>query len=985
MKIIIFLFLLVYSLFSSQRRLVEEIPGRVFKFNYSEFENLISRQISRDKISGIKVVFPVEGVDTFFILRENDLFESRIPGILTFDGISQDGKSSLKLSLYDHKLNAIVKTPSGYYTIEPYKTKDGELRIYNAATEFDNKFDCYAGYNETSESIKKSLNSGKLSVVNFPLGSQIRKFRFAAAATAEFTQLAGGQDAAVAELAIMVNLINKIFESELSVSFTMVQETINKSIIFTDSSIDPFPTVSSPDAGNSQAAFNSMNASGLLPYANYDMGHTFHLITGSGAAGEAGGQPCSNTSKALAWSSYSLSVPKSFAINIIVHEIGHQFSAWHSYNAVGGSSAGSTFCTQGWDSSSAVEPGSGITLQSYPTNCNYPNDQRNLGDRGIYFHAKSLDQMLATIANISCYTLQSSNNIPPAANAGVDITVPKSTPFVLRGLANDSDNTNLSYTWEQVDVATASDKGAFGATIAGAGGYTAVNSITAPLFKSEQSVYTTERYFPKTKFVLNNQNNPPTREAEALPMVARNMKFRFTVRDNNPGNGGVDSDDINVNVSNDGPLKVTYPNAAGVTLTAGTNVTILWDVNSTNNLKDKVNILLSLDGGSTFPIELGKNVDNSGVFTTSISNYPNTSTARIKIVGVINPYAEFYDISDNNFTLVSGCGAYSSYINPDLNITALQGSPATNLNMTAPPAAGNPYTTKTFTYNQPSIDNGIIVYSNSNLVTPVVSESSYPTHTFSFRVTKSGMYVFKQNNGLIISIHTGFPATLTTFIVSNSYGTLSYGINTSTTPILLNAGTDYYFVGADYSDPASSDIYSFNVDGPGMMYETITTPSGFNYTFGAFNNSTGKITMLSSTANFTGLVPGSYTVKGISYSTAISDPSIFLGQTINEIRGSGYCLNESSNFRSLTITGTLAVQDLKTKTELIITPNPATDFIKVINGKTIEYYEIYDTSGRKIKLGEYEGEINCRELTPGGYILILYSPDRIYNKTFIKK
>ena len=104
------------------------------------------------------------------------------------------------------------------------------------------------------------------------------------------------------------------------------------------------------------------------------------------------------------------------------------------------------------------------------------------------------------------------------------------------------------YTWEQYDVATANDKGALGSSIVGTGGYYAVNSTTAPLFRSQMSSTVLDRNFPKLTHILNSANDPAVGEGENLPQVARNMKFRFTVRDNRAGGGGVDSDETIVTV-----------------------------------------------------------------------------------------------------------------------------------------------------------------------------------------------------------------------------------------------------------------------------------------------------------------------------------------------------------------------------------------------------------------------------------------------------
>ena len=139
------------------------------------------------------------------------------------------------------------------------------------------------------------------------------------------------------------------------------------------------------------SGFNTLNTNGTLAYSLYDIGHTFHVITSGGAQGQAGTQPCTNSSKARAWSQWTLTLPKSITANLIVHEMGHQFGAGHTYNAVGGSTGSPTFFSFVWSSVSAVEPGAGTTIMSYGNNCTTPNNQTNTGNNGLnYFNAKSL-------------------------------------------------------------------------------------------------------------------------------------------------------------------------------------------------------------------------------------------------------------------------------------------------------------------------------------------------------------------------------------------------------------------------------------------------------------------------------------------------------------------------------------------------------------------------------------------------------------------
>ena len=52
----------------------------------------------------------------------------------------------------------------------------------------------------------------------------------------------------------------------------------------------------------------------------------------------------------------------------------------------------------------------------------------------------------------SCATPISNGNNIPLADAGINYSIPKATPFILKGSATDVDGTSaLTYNWEQID------------------------------------------------------------------------------------------------------------------------------------------------------------------------------------------------------------------------------------------------------------------------------------------------------------------------------------------------------------------------------------------------------------------------------------------------------------------------------------------------------------------------------------------------------
>lgn len=109
-----------------------------------------------------------------------------------------------------------------------------------------------------------------------------------------------------------------------------------------------------------------------------------------------------------------------------------------------------------------------------------------------------------------------------------------------------------------------------------------------------------------------------------------------------------------INTTN--PFLVTDPNVGSVLWHFGANEIVTWDVSSTDLAPincANVNILLSIDGGFTFPYTLAANTPNDGSETVLIpttGGLPqiNTNQARIKVQSVGNI---FFDMSNANFSI----------------------------------------------------------------------------------------------------------------------------------------------------------------------------------------------------------------------------------------------------------------------------------------------------------------------------------------------
>jgi hypothetical protein len=112
-------------------------------------------------------------------------------------------------------------------------------------------------------------------------------------------------------------------------------------------------------------------------------------------------------------------------------------------------------------------------------------------------------------------------------------------------------------------------------------------------------------------------------------------------------------------------VTVTSPNG-GEALVMGTNHDITWTATD-NDAVTGVDILLSNDGGATFPVSIATNEPNDGSYTWLVPNTP-TPSARIKIIATDSSFLTAEDESDGNFIIGPPPSAA-----PEITLTAPNG------------------------------------------------------------------------------------------------------------------------------------------------------------------------------------------------------------------------------------------------------------------------------------------------------------------------
>ena len=473
-----------------------------------------------------------------------------------------------------------------------------------------------------------------------PNGDNLRTYRLAVAATEEYTAFFGdNRTAAQQAIVSSVATFNGILNRELNVHLDLI---MNLDIIFGGDhpTSDPFSSNLNSALGQNQTLLDTEIGS-----ANYDVGHVFGTFSGGLATLNSAGIDGIKAQGASGTSSPSGS---SFDL-LAIHEFGHQFGATHTFNGSDSARNGAT----------AYEPGSGSTIMSYagilPAVFQEPPFGNNLqNDPDDYFHAGSIDQMVSHFEDLDTAgvgTITAAVNQIPVVNAGADFTIPAGTPFRLSTTGSDADGDTLFYNFEQFDVGAAQDVDPLDA-----------DNGSSPLFRSfEPAVADSSgsftRVFPQLDDILNGLGDISSgplsvTKGEQLPTTTRELNFRATARDQQ---GGTNGDDVQINVVDTGAqFELTNLNVAA-TLTGGASQEITWQVAGTTangiNVSD-VEILLSTDGGLTFPTSLAT-TSNDGSHTLNLPNI-DTTTARFQIKAVDNI---FFDITNANVTIAANGAA----------------------------------------------------------------------------------------------------------------------------------------------------------------------------------------------------------------------------------------------------------------------------------------------------------------------------------------
>lgn len=546
--------------------------------------------------------------------------------------------ASGKLDLTEFGFHGMIRSPNGDIYIDPYCKWNVNDYISYYTTDFNKPFN-ERGICEgviDNGSINKTASTNAICA-----GANLKTYRLAVGCTGEYARAACGTGTntpttaqILAKVVTSVNRVDGVYETEVAVKLVLVATT---TLVLYGVPGTGYTTAENNNANTLISKSQSLITS-QIGSANFDIGHTFS--TGGGGLAQLG-CVCNSGSKASGITGSPSPVGDAYDIDYVAHEMGHQFGGNHTFNGNGGS------CSGNGNASTAMEPGSGISIMAYAGICS-PQD---LAAHSIaYFHAISYDEItnfINTGGGNSCDVMTATGNHPPIVNIGtLSYTVPAGTPFTLTGSATDQDGDALTYQWEEFDISPT------------AGSW---NIGTKAFFKSHVPTTSPSQNFPDISASQNG--NLQIVAGEYLPTTAQTLKFRLTVRDNKMGGGGVCTATTQVNsLTSAGPFIVTSQSVIATTYPNGSTQPVNWNVANTDlapfNVSN-VNIYLSTNNGVTWSMLLA-NTPNDGTENVTLPTVTvTTNNCRVKVESI---GSNFFSIN-KKFFIISAVTGLNQYAN----------------------------------------------------------------------------------------------------------------------------------------------------------------------------------------------------------------------------------------------------------------------------------------------------------------------------------
>ncbi|WP_309614701.1 reprolysin-like metallopeptidase [Flavobacterium sp.] len=729
---------------------------------------------------------------------------ARYPQIKSYMGVGIDNPSATAyFSVSPLGFKSMVLSPDkSAVFIEPISADLGTYTVYRKSDKAQSltPFECSV-IDEVAPQIDAMARPNADDAV-------LRTFRLAMSCTGEYTTYFGGTKAlALAAINNSITRCNGVFEKDFGARLIIIANT--DLVIYTSASTDPYSASSSMSQWNSQL---QSTLTSVIGEANYDIGHLFGATGGGGNAGCIGCICSSGKGSGITSPADGIPSGDNFDIDYVAHEIGHQMGANH------------TFTQSNEGTGVQMEPGSGSTIMGYAGITSL--DVQPHSD--AYFHAISIQQVTNNLKAKTCSVNIATGNAVPTASAGLDYTIPKSTPFLLTAVGTDANGDALTYNWEEMDNQTTSAA-------------PSATKTTGVNFRSYNSTTSPTRYFPRMASVLTGATTTAGSEltVESLSSVARSLNFRVTVRDNRAGGPANNSDDMIVTVNaTAGPFTVSSPNTA-VSYVGGSTQTVTWNVAGTtaNNVNcANVDILISTNAGTSWTTLLAA-TPNDGTQAVTIPNTPGT-TNRIMVKGTNHI---FFDVSNTNFTITAGSAPDTTA--PTAPTLSASGTTETTTNLSWSGATDNVAVTGYDIYKD-----DVLLGSTASTSYSVTGLTNSTTYLFTVKAKDAAGNASVASNGVSVTTLTPTPdTTAPTAPTLTASGTTLTSTNLSWSGATDNVAVTGYDVYKDGVFLASTATTTYAATG-------LSSSTAYAFYVQA-KDAAGNVSVASNTVNVTTLTP----------------------------------------------------------------------------------------------------------------------------------
>jgi uncharacterized repeat protein (TIGR01451 family) len=417
------------------RRAIKAKHFRAFKLQRAAIASALAQapaesSAEADPALTIAIPAPNGGFERFAV-RESPVMEPKLaakyPRIRTYagEGIS-DPTATIRISVTPLGFQASVRGRQGSWYIDPYYRGLKRVYVSYLANALKNS---HGRFQEAPESSAPGAIFGRPAALANRLpttdagvftatGDQLRIYRLALASDPTYATYFGGSANVTAAKVALINRVTQIYEDEVSIRLVLIG---NNNLLNLDTAAQatgangPCGTaacftaaqLSSCAAANGVTTRNRIVIGQIIGASNYDIGH---IVLGQNGGGFAPGRVGQST-KAGGCTGTTNPVGDAFAVDYVAHEMGHQFSARHTWNGDTNPSCGPGQFTAG----SAVEPGSGSSIMSYAGICGDDNLQTNSDP---HFSQLSHEQ----IANYTASTIPNENEVQTASLRNFDGT-----------------------------------------------------------------------------------------------------------------------------------------------------------------------------------------------------------------------------------------------------------------------------------------------------------------------------------------------------------------------------------------------------------------------------------------------------------------------------------------------------------------------------------------------------------------------------------